>query len=47
MDGTIYPLAFTLFQVENIDMEVIKYVHGEEVKEIVCEYRTTIRKPPF
>ena len=34
--GTRDPLAPTLFQVANVDTGEIKFVHGEEVKEIVC-----------
>ena len=37
--GARDPLAPTLFQVANVDTGEIKFVHGEEVKEIVCSYQ--------
>ena len=36
--GARDPLAPTLFQVANVDTGEIKFVHGEEVKEIVCSW---------
>ena len=43
--GSIDPDAPTLFQIANVDSGEISWIHGEEVKEIVSEYRTTIKKP--
>ena len=37
--------APSLFQIANVDSGEIRWIHGEEVSEIVCEYRTTIKKP--
>ena len=37
--GARDPLAPTLFQVVNVDTGEIKFVHAEEVKEIVCSYQ--------
>ena len=34
--GARDPMAPTIFQVANVDTGEIKFVHGEEVKEIVC-----------
>ncbi len=45
--GSEDPHAPTLFQIANVDSGEILWIHGEEVTEIVSEYRTTIRKPPF
>ena len=39
------PDAPSLFQIANVDSGEIRWIHGEEVTEIVCEYRTTIKKP--
>ena len=36
--GARNPLAPTLFQVANVDTGEIKFVHGEEVREIVCTW---------
>ena len=36
--GARDPSSPTLFQVANVDTGEIKFVHGEEVKEIVCSY---------
>ena len=36
--GARDPHAPTLFQVANVDTGEIKFVHGEEVKEIVCSW---------
>ena len=43
--GSRDPNAPTLIQIANVDSGEIHWVHGEEVKEIVCEYRTTIKDP--
>ena len=37
--------APTLFQIANVDSGEIRWIHGEEVTEIVSEYRTTKKKP--
>ena len=42
--GARDPLVPTLFQVVNIDTGEIKFVHGEEVKEIVCTYEAEVHK---
>ena len=42
--GARDPLAPTLFQVANVDTGEIKFVHGEEVKEIVCTYEAEVKK---
>jgi len=42
--GARDPLAPTLFQVANVDTGEIKFVHGEEVKEIVCTYEEEVQK---
>ena len=39
------PETPTLFQIANLDSGEIRWVHGEEVSEIVSKYRTTIKKP--
>ena len=38
------PDAPTLFRIANVDSGEICWIHGEEVTEIVSEYRTTIKK---
>ena len=43
--GSRDPDAPTLFQIANVDSGEICWIHGEEVTEIVSEYRTTIKKP--
>tara|TARA_B100001029_G_scaffold107670_1_gene88873 strand:+ start:255 stop:509 length:255 start_codon:yes stop_codon:yes gene_type:complete len=43
--GSRDPSAPTLFQIANIDSGEIRWIHGEEVTDIVSEYRTTIKKP--
>ena len=43
--GARDPQAPTLFQVANVDSGEISWIHGEEVLEIVMDYRTTIKKP--
>ena len=43
--GSRHPDAPTLFQIANVDSGEIRWIHGEEVKEIVSEYRKTIKKP--
>ena len=37
--GARDPLAPIFYQVANLDTGEIKFVHGEEVKEIVCSYQ--------
>ena len=37
--------APTLFQIANVDSGEILWIHGEEVIQIVSEYRTVIKKP--
>ena len=43
--GSRDPYAPTLFQIANVDSGELSWIHGEEVTEIVAEYRTTIKKP--
>jgi len=43
--GSRDPGAPTLFQIANVDSGEIKWIHGEEVTDIVSAYRTTIKKP--
>ena len=43
--GSGDPYSPTLFQIANLDSGEICWIHGEEVIEIVSEYRTTIKKP--
>ncbi len=43
--GSPDPDAPTLFQIANVDSGEIRWIHREEVTEIVREYRTTIKKP--
>jgi len=43
--GSIEPDAPTLFQIANVDSGEIRWIRGEEVTEIVSEYRTIIKKP--
>ena len=43
--GSRDPGAPTLFQIANVDSGEIRWIHGEEITEIVSEYRTTIKKP--
>ncbi|AIQ97412.1 DUF3104 domain-containing protein [Prochlorococcus sp. MIT 0801] len=42
--GSRYPDAQTLSQSANVDSGENCWIHGEEVIEIVSEYRTTIKK---
>tara|TARA_Y100001968_G_scaffold223606_1_gene206264 strand:+ start:57 stop:401 length:345 start_codon:yes stop_codon:yes gene_type:complete len=42
--GARDPLAPTIFQVANVDTGEIKFVHGEEVREIVCTYESEVQK---
>ncbi len=37
--------APTLFQIANVDSGEIRWIHGEEVTDILNEYRTTIKIP--
>ena len=41
--GSEDPEAPTLFQIANVDSGEIRWIIGEEVTEIVSEYRTTIK----
>ena len=43
--GSRDPDAPTIFQIANVDSGEMRWIHGEEVTEIVSEYRTTIKKP--
>ena len=43
--GSRDPYAPTLSQIANVDSGEIRWIFGEEVTEIVNEYRTTIKKP--
>ena len=43
--GSRDPDAPSLFQIANVDSGEILWIHGEEVTDIVSEYRTTIKKP--
>ena len=40
--GSRDPDAPTLFQIANVDSGEIRWIHGEEVTEIVSEYRTCL-----
>ncbi len=42
--GARDPLAPTLFQVANVDTGEIKFVHGEEVREIVSTFEQEVQK---
>ena len=42
--GARDPFTPTIFQVANVDTGEIKYVHGEEVREIVCSYEVEVQK---
>ena len=42
--GARDPLAPTLFQVANVDTGEIKFVHREEVREIVSTYEQEVKK---
>ena len=42
--GARDPLAPTLFQVANVDTGEIKFVHGEEVRQIVSTYEQEVQK---
>ena len=41
--GSRDPDAPSLFQIADVDSGEIRWIHGEEVTEIVAEYRTTIK----
>ena len=48
--GARDPLSPTIFQVANVDTGEIKFVHGEEVRKIVCTWeqeklRTPVEPP--
>ena len=42
--GARDPLTPTIFQVANVDTGEIKFIHGAEVKEIVCTFETELKK---
>ena len=42
--GARDPLAPTIFQMANVDTGEIKFVHGEEIREIVCTYEQEVQK---
>ena len=42
--GSRDPDAPSLFQVANVDTGEIKFVHGEEVREIVSTYEEEVKK---
>ena len=37
--------APSLFQIANVDSGEIRWIHGEEVTDIISEYRTKMKKP--
>ena len=37
--------SLTLFRIANVDSDKIRWIHGEEVSEMVSEYLTTMKKP--
>ena len=39
------PDASSLLHIANVDSGEIRWIHGEEVTEIVCEYKTTTKTP--
>ena len=43
--GSRDPGAPTLFQIANVDSGEIRWIHGEEVTEIVSKYQKTILGP--
>ena len=43
--GSRNPDAPSLLQIANVDSGETRWIHGEEVIDIVSEYRTTIKKP--
>ena len=43
--GSRDPDAQIILQIANVDSGEIRWIHGEEVTDIVSEYRTTIKKP--
>ncbi len=43
--GSRDPGAPTIFQIANVDSGQIRWIHGEEVTEMVSKYRPTIKKP--
>ena len=44
--GARDPQAPTIFQVANVDTGEIKFVHGEDVREIVCTWEKERLNPP-
>ncbi len=45
ISGARDPEEPTLLQIANVDSGEIRWVHGEEVSDIVVRYRTTVKKP--
>ena len=43
--GSRDPDVPSLFKIANVDSGEIRWIHGEEVTDIVSQYRTTIKKP--
>ena len=43
--GSLDPEAPSFFQIANVDSGEIRWIHGEEVIDIVSKYRTRIKKP--
>ena len=44
LGGSRDPVASTLFQIANVDSGEIRWIHGEDVIDMVIEYRTTIKR---
>jgi len=42
--GSQDPDAPTLFQIANVDSGEIRWIHGQEITEIISKYRTTIKR---
>ena len=47
ISGSSDPYSPTLSQIANVDSGEIRWIHGDEVTDIVSEYRTTITKPSY
>ena len=45
ISGSSDPYSPTLSQIANVDSGEIRWIHGDEVTEIVSVYRTTSKKP--
>ena len=43
--GSLDHDAPSLFQIANVDSGEIRWINGEEVLELICEYKTTIKRP--